>query len=239
MIWLAESYAVEFNNFQGIVKIYRRDISYTLKQTSIRKENLFIFGTALGVSFLLDRGTRAYVLNHQNSNLRNVADFANNFGNGYVLFPAAVALCSMGSFRNDYKLLEASITSIESGITAGLVSTAIKISVGRERPYGTSNPFVFKPFHKDALYHSFPSGHAIMAWSMITPYAVYYKQPLLYLVPLSVNFARVYKNKHWLSDTIMSSGIGFAIGYFFADRHLNDRLVISFSGNNLLLGVRF
>jgi len=183
LAWLTNLYATEPKN---LMKIYRHDISYTLDHINNRR-SLTIFGTALGVSFLLDKRTRAYVINHQNSTLKNIANLSNNFGNGYILFPAAAALCSWGAFRNDPKLSETSITSIESGITAGLLSTVIKVTVGRERPYGTGNPFVFKPFRKDTLYHSFPSGHTVMAWSMITPYAVYYKQPLLYLAhPLQI-----------------------------------------------------
>jgi len=235
LVWFTNLCAAEPKN---LMKIYKHDISYTLDQMN-NKQSLFIFGTALGISFLLDKGTRVYVLNHQNPTLKSISNLSNNFGNGYILFPTVAVLCSWGAFRNDPKLLVASITSIESGITAGLLSTVIKVTVGRERPYGTDNPFVFKPFHKDTLYHSFPSGHTVMAWSMITPYAVYYKQPLLYLIPLSVNFARVYKNKHWLSDTVMSSGIGFAVGYFFSKRHLSNRIVLISSGNNLMVGVRF
>ncbi|WP_163327677.1 phosphatase PAP2 family protein [Desulfurobacterium thermolithotrophum] len=239
ILWF--SYVV--NAFAGsssnLLKTYKKDVFYTVKALKANKNSLLTFGGLLGVSFFLDKGTRTYVLNHQNTTLKNIADFTNYFGSGYILFPAVTALGTWGFLNNNLKLLEASITSFESGLTAELLTVGIKIAVGRERPYSTDNPFRFKPFKKDTLYHSFPSWHTVMAWSMITPYAVYYKQSLLYLIPLSVNFARVYKNKHWLSDTVMSSGIGFAVGYFFSKRHLSNRIVLLPSENNLMVGVRF
>jgi membrane-associated phospholipid phosphatase len=98
------------------------------------------------------------------------------FGRSYYLMPAALALGTIGYTEKNEKLLDASFTSVESGLTAGILTTGIKALIGRERPYATNNPFKFKPFSitSRTKYHSFPSGHTIMAWAMITPYAVYY-----------------------------------------------------------------
>jgi len=138
-------------------------------------------------------------------------------------------------------LAEASLTSLEAGLTAGLITVGMKIAIGRQRPYCSNDPFTFKPFNGTFDCMSFPSGHTALAWSMITPFAVYYNQPILYLIPLSVNVARVYKNKHWLSDTIMSTGLGFSIGYFFSKKHIekNRKFVFNVAPNMIMVGIRF
>ena len=234
--WIVNLYAEESQN---LLLFYKDDVVYTSSQVSDNKQALLVFGTLFGLSLFLDKGIRDYAVNHENPTLENVADFTENFGNWRIIFPAVATLGTWGYLKGNSKLLTASVTSAESGLTAILLTIGIKTVVGRERPYGTDSPFRFKPFSRDTLYHSFPSGHTVIAWSMITPYAVYYKQPFLYLIPLSVNFARVYKNKHWLSDTVMSSGIGFAIGYFFSKRHLNSKVIFLPNRNSLVVGIRF
>lgn len=226
-------------DFKYYSRVYAEDLSYSVKQVGKRKREFLIFGALLGASFAADRGVRSYFKKHRTRFYRHYANFSNNFGYGYFMFPGASLLAAYGYYTEDSKLLNASLTSIESGITAGLITEVIKSSIGRERPYGTNDPFKFKPFKGGELYHSFPSGHSVIAWSMITPFAVYYSEPILYAIPISVNFARIYKNKHWLSDTVFSSGLGFAVGYFFSERHLKRRLFFEFTGNSVSVGYRF
>ena len=236
------SFFISTNVFAAnLSKTYRQDINYSIDNLSNQKIKLMGFTALLGSSFLLDRGTRSYFKRHRNSKMRRFSNWMNEFGNGYYLMPAASALGTIGYAEKDEKLLDASFTSVESGLTAGIVTVGIKALVGRERPYATNNPFKFKPFSitSRTKYHSFPSGHTTMAWAMITPYAVYYNQPLLYLIPLSVNFARIYKNRHWLSDTVMGTGIGFSIGYLFSESHKQNRFTLISDGRSLCLGVRF
>lgn len=226
-------------DFKCYSRVYAEDLSYSVKQIGGRKREFLAFGAILGASFAADRGVRSYFKKHRNRFYRHYANFSNNFGNGYFMFPGVFLLGAYGYYSEDSKLFNASLISIESGITAGLITVFIKSVVGRERPYGTDNPFKFKPFTVKEKYLSFPSGHSAIAWSMVTPFAVYYREPILYAIPLSVSFARIYKEKHWLSDTVFSSGLGFAVGYFFSKRHLKKRLFFEFTGNSVSVGYRF
>lgn len=131
------------------------------------------------------------------------------------MFPAVSLLTLSGYLTDNTKFTNASLTSLESGAVAGVITLSLKSIVGRKRPDSTSSNMTFKPFEINNKYNSFPSGDATIAWSMITPYAVYYHQPLLYLIPVAVDFERVYKNEHWTSDVIAGSVIGFSVGYLF------------------------
>ncbi|HLW07688.1 MAG TPA: phosphatase PAP2 family protein, partial [Marinilabiliaceae bacterium] len=63
-------------------------------------------------------------------------------------------------------------------------------------------------------YKSLPSGHASLAFAVFTPFAENYSR-WLYAIPISVAFGRVYQNKHWFSDVVVGSSIGFISGWLF------------------------
>jgi membrane-associated phospholipid phosphatase len=195
----------------------------------------------IGGSLLIDKSVRTYVINHQNNTAKNLADDIKPFGNGYVIFPAVSILSLYGYLTDNATLMDASLTSLESGAVAGIITLGLKSIVGRARPYHTSSNLTFKPFNINNTYASFPSGDATVAWSMITPYAVYYHEPLLYTIPVLVDFERIYKNKHWTSDVITGSVIGFSVGYLFSENHLKLSKTVSFEtdGRDIVLNVRF
>ncbi|MEO2068627.1 MAG: phosphatase PAP2 family protein [Desulfurobacteriaceae bacterium] len=228
-------------SFGGILNEYYKDVSYTFQEVKKNKKALTIFGSALGLSFLLDEKVRELVAKNQSKFLTDFTDFTNNFGEYKLLFPSIAFLGTTGYLTKNKKLAEASLTSLEAGFTAGLITVGIKVAIGRQRPYCSNDPFTFKPFDGTFDCMSFPSGHTTLAWSMITPFAVYYDKPILYLIPISVNIARIYKNKHWLSDTVMSAGLGFSIGYFFSKRHLTkkQKVVFNITPNSIMVGFRF
>lgn len=63
----------------------------------------------------------------------------------------------------------------------------------------------------------------------------------MYAIPLLVDFERIYKNKHWTSDVIAGSAIGFSVGYLFSENHLKLGKSVSLqtNGRNIVLNVRF
>ena len=59
---------------------------------------------------------------------------------------------------------------------------------------------------------SFPSIHTATLWGIVTPFAKEYEMPWLYGVALLTNFSRVAGRKHWVSDTVAGSLIGYWAG---------------------------
>jgi hypothetical protein len=192
-------------------------------------------------SLLIDESVRHYVIDHQNSTAKNISDAVKPFSNGWVMFPTVSLLSLYGYFTDNTKFMNASLTSFESGAFAGLITLGLKSIIGRERPDHTSSNLTFSPFTIKNRYASFPSGDAAIAWSMITPYAVYYHQPLLYAIPVLVDAERVYKNDHWTSDVVAGSFIGFSVGYLLSENHLKLSKNISFQtdGRSIVLSMRF
>jgi membrane-associated phospholipid phosphatase len=52
-------------------------------------------------------------------------------------------------------------------------------------------------------------------WAAVTPFAREYDAPWLYGLAALTNAGRIASREHWLSDTVASSFLGFAIGDFF------------------------
>lgn len=204
------------------------------KKLEIKKESIYKFGMILGGTILLDIGLKRGVDKIENDFLEGYTDLVNPLGGP---FAGVVLLTGYGSgiIIKDEKLQETSFTSIESVLSAGIITAILKHTFGRGRPTineeNNDNGYKFKPFviseHKD--YDSLPSGHSAIAWSMFTPFAERYSK-YIYILPASVSFARVYKKKHWTSDILLGSMIGFLTGYTFTKWHNEN---IEFYGNNI------
>jgi len=110
--------------------------------------------------------------------------------------------------------------AVEAGGAALLAVTGLKYAVGRARPEQNTGSGDFKPFSSSlnptsSVYDAFPSGHTMVAWAVATPFALEYNAPWLYGVAGLTNLARIGTNKHWVSDTVASSLLGYGIGRLF------------------------
>jgi len=121
----------------------------------------------------------------------------------YVQFSPAVAaytlkFCKVESAHN---LLDMSIQYGLSNLLAGGIVRGTKNVIGRERPDKSNNL-------------SFPSGHTETAFVAAEFLFQEYKDKSIwigiggYSVATFVGVARVYNNKHWVSDVVAGAGVG-------------------------------
>ncbi len=208
---------------------YKDTVESDLHQTKtiLTKDNLLKAGLFTGLflsSMALDRPIKNVVKHNQSASLKQITDVTNQFGNGWWTFPFVTGLHLIGRATKNEKLAEASFTAMESFFVAGAFCSLGKLAFGRARPSVNDSPFHFKPFQGyKAGWSSLPSEHVTVAWAVVTPYAVYYHQPWLYLLPISTAAARIYKNAHWFSDTVLASGIGFGTAYLLSKWHINAK----------------
>jgi len=123
---------------------------------------------------------------------------------------------------------------VQASFYAGAITSILKISVGRARPFtnkgsGTFEPFTF--FNDD--FHSFPSGHATLAFSLSTVLAKNSKSDLLkviaYIPAVLTCVSRVYQDDHWVSDVFAGAAIGYFVGDWVANTHLQKESPIQTS----------
>jgi hypothetical protein len=133
----------------------------------------------------------------------------------------AGALWLAGRIHADDHQQEAGILAGEAALNAYLVDEVLKVTTRRERPsegVGTGR------FFKGTIGNSaFPSGHAILTWSIASVIAHEYPGPLTqilsYGVATGVSIARVTGRDHFPSDVVAGAALGWMIGRQVYKRH--------------------
>lgn len=145
---------------------------------------------------------------------------ANVLGGPTAIFlPASVFGLSLIS--NDTKFQDAAFTSLQAPVYAYLLGSLSKrVLVGRRRPYEDRGAYQFEFLSNRNS--SFPSGHATTAWSIVTPWMVYYpgwKTAGLGILATGTAVTRLQRRQHWLTDVIAGSALGFSTWYWLSRKH--------------------
>ncbi len=136
---------------------------------------------------------------------------------------AAGGLYLWGKITQDEHKRETGFLSGEALLNALAVNSLIQVAAGRERPFqdGGSGNF----FHHGT---SFPSDHAAAAWSVAGVIAHQYPGPLTKLLAYgaasAVSAARITGKKHFPSDVLVGSAVGWFIGQQVYRAHHNPEL---------------
>ncbi|MDD4977708.1 MAG: YjbH domain-containing protein [Gallionella sp.] len=164
-------------------------------------------------SGLLDKKAERVATNHANSSL--LKNF-NSVGNALPWLEAAgAAFIAVGS--DDPRLSRTGYAASEAAMASFATVMGLKYAIGRSRPAANVGNRNFNAFGGSAKKNtdSFPSGHTIVAWSVLTPFAEEYDAPWLYGLAAITNISRVGGRNHWVSDTVAGSLLGYGIGDLF------------------------
>jgi len=178
-----------------------------------------VFGGGTGVLIATDRRTSKTL-----PNTVSQISFSNNvsqIGAVYTTLPVAGALYLYGRTTDDPHAREAGVLGTEALLDSFILSSVLKFAAGRERPNfpGGSGRF-FKG------QRSFPSGHAMMTWSFASLIAHEYKggkvvPTIAYSLASVVSVARFTSQKHFASDIVAGGSMGWFIGKFVFEHHLD------------------
>ncbi len=122
------------------------------------------------------------------------------------------------------KIRETGLMVFEAGAFSGIVTTVLKVSFGRERPYVSGEKLKFHPFSFGGnKFYSLPSGHATLSFAISTVLASRFEnkflKALIYMPAFLTALARVYNNQHWFSDVFLGSAIGYFSGVYVINAH--------------------
>jgi membrane-associated phospholipid phosphatase len=188
---------------------------------------------AVLVSSAGDRALDRYVQDHAGS---RTIDKLSSFGEWSPA--AAIGVAGLAALsESNSRLSNTGVAALQAGATGFVANAGLKYVVGRARPSAELGPTDFEPFGRSDA--SFPSNHATVMWAAVTPFAREYDAPWLYGLAALTNAGRIASREHWLSDTVASTVIGWAIGDFFWEQRKkgNDKapkVAVSPSGVTLM-----
>ena len=141
-------------------------------------------------------------------------------GSVYGVGAAAGAFYLIGRKQNDARARETGVLIAEATIDSIIVFETLKGVTQRARPMtGIERSEFFEGGN------SFPSGHSTQAWTAATIIASEYHdrrsvQIAAFATATAVSFARLGQHKHYLSDVVAGSALGYGIGkYVYHKRH--------------------
>jgi PAP2 superfamily len=145
-------------------------------------------------------------------------------GSVYGLGAVAGAFYLVGRKNNDYRARETGLLSAEALVNSMIAGAALKGITQRARPMDGHERSEF--FDGGS---SFPSGHSTQAWAVATVIAHEYKdrpavQIAAYGIASAVSVARFTGHKHYISDVLAGSALGFGIGKFVYHAHHREML---------------
>jgi hypothetical protein len=162
---------------------------------------------AIGLAYAVDDEVDDWAVDHKNDRAnRNAADLG-RFATLGVL--GASALAAMD--RDDPRLSRTAVSSLQAAALGLGISMATNYAVGRAKPEEELGKSDFDSGRSREI-TSFPSDMTTVAWAAVTPYAKEYGVPWLYGVAALVNVGRVAERRHWFSDTVAGSALGYGIG---------------------------
>ncbi|MBI5407178.1 MAG: phosphatase PAP2 family protein [Nitrospirae bacterium] len=178
----------------------------------------------IGAVMLVDKPVYEEVQRNRTASVDDMAKVVESFGS-YPSFGIMGVFYAAGSlFENDRARRVAMDAFASSLVGAGVITTTMKVIVGRRRPGETGEAYHFRPFGGD---HSFPSGHTTQAFSLASVIAEYYDERWVdltsYGIATLVGLARVEQGAHFPSDVLAGAIIGTLVGKSIVRYHQGSR----------------
>jgi PAP2 superfamily len=176
-------------------------------------------GLVLALTFMADPGLRGEVQEQRGRTGNSLAALGNVLGQPRYMLPALGAGYVVGQIAGSRSLSRAALRAGSAAIFASGITTALKYSVGRNRPTQGDDGDEFRPF---SGWTSFPSWHTTFAFAVATTLA--HETPDrwsdigLYGFATLTAFARVNDDRHWTSDVIVGALVGHLSARWLARR---------------------
>src|SRR6266478_1646945 len=174
-----------------------------------------------GALWATDRHTSgSLVTNGDNLSRLRVSRDISQLGAFYTTAGVAAGFYLVGRSTHNPRARETGVLAAEALANSGIMVQALKVASQRQRPPVDNSSGEF--FDGGS---SFPSGHAISAWSVATVIAEEYgpRQPAVrygaYALATAVGISRYTGRKHFLSDVLVGSAMGYGIGRYVYHQH--------------------
>jgi len=227
MTYASDSDTAEYPQLnKTYLKSYLRDSkAFILSPADWGRKQWLECGIVAGVATLTyfqDENIQQYFVSHRSQAAHKFSKYVfEPFGNGKTTSILIGGLYLGGLIVKDKRLAGTSLTAAKAFVVSSVCSQVIKQLAHRHRPFQEAVPNHSNwdgPF-SEARFTSFPSGHSTAAFSLATVFAMEYRKTiwvpaLAYTLAAGTAVSRLYDNKHWVSDVVVGSALGFVTGRF-------------------------
>ena len=130
------------------------------------------------------------------------------YGNPENNYLATGGVYFAGLISKNKKLRRTGVLLVASATSAGFLQQVVKSVVGRARPVANLGKDTFDPFNSSRNFHSFPSGHALLAFTNAYAIGKQFKSPWvkagIYTLGAIPGISRIWDGQHYLSDVVFA-----------------------------------
>jgi len=170
--------------------------------------------------FSVDKCVQSYALDHQSRTGDMIFRLDKYYGNEKTIYYCA-GIYGFGLLAGNSEIRRLGLRAAEAVAFSNLLTSFFKSTLGRRRPYAGQSNLFFAPMRGGEVYHSLPSGHATASFAFATVLADYKPswcwRTFWYSSAFVIAGARLYHNKHWISDVFAGGIIGYSFGKFIAN----------------------
>ncbi|MEG8945683.1 phosphatase PAP2 family protein [Rosettibacter firmus] len=185
---------------------------------------LSIIGAGTFVTMQIDQQIRNEYLKDRSYNKSFPINFGKQWGEIYTTAIIGSAFGLHGIIGNNNSTKRIGFEIFQSAFYSGIITQILKISLGRARPFTNNGSKFYKPFTLfNDDFHSLPSGHATLAFSLSTILSNNTDSKILkvifYIPAVLTATSRVYQDNHWASDVFLGAAIGYFVGEWVHSIH--------------------
>ena len=167
-----------------------------------------------GILFLSDNEANAFFIKQNDDVPEILKDFGWYAGSPQNMFMVSAGIYGFGLITDNEKVRRTGVLIITSAATSGIIQSLSKTIAGRARP-NSGNRNDFDPFSSESGFHSFPSGHAVLSFTMAHSIAKqfdnFWVKAGIYGVGSIVPISRLWANAHWLSDVALGMALSVVV----------------------------
>jgi membrane-associated phospholipid phosphatase len=171
-----------------------------------------VASAGIAATFLLDQPVHDFMRDHQGATATDVADVAKTFHEAEGTLAISGAAMAVGLVARNMEIAQTGVQVLTSyALTSGMM-IATKWAFGRSRPNATPDDNTQFDWFNGTENSAFPSGAAVVTFSLATTLADAIGHPAATIVLYSgatLNaWARVYADRHWFSDVALGALYG-------------------------------
>lgn len=198
------------NMFGGMAYSYTRPLHWKGPQF----KTLGAVAAGTGLIYLIDEQTADFMVQQKPNIPSFILNYGANVGSPEYNYMLTGAVYFTGLVLKDPKLRRMGVLLVASASSAGLLQQLTKSVFGRARPVAGLGKATFDPFNSDRNFHSFPSGHTILAFTNAYAIAKQVENPWLkggiYAVGLVPGVSRMWEAQHWFTDIFLGVALSIA-----------------------------